>query len=63
MVEDKIKQFHEMKFPIQLIHGDVHTDNILMKGDQVMGILDFQFVAEDWRAMEFAISLSKYVNM
>lgn len=52
-----------MKFPIQLIHGDVHTDNILMKGDQVMGILDFQFVAEDWRAMEFAISLSKYVNM
>lgn len=30
-----------MKFPIQLIHGDVHTDNILMKGDQVMGILDF----------------------
>ena len=25
-------------------------------------ILDFEFVAEDWRAMEISISLSKFAN-
>lgn len=34
-------EYHELKFPMQLIHGDIHTDNILMKDDKMMGILDF----------------------
>lgn len=36
---------------MQLIHGDIHTDNILMIDNKIVGILDFEFVAEDWRPM------------
>jgi Ser/Thr protein kinase RdoA (MazF antagonist) len=31
-------------------------------GDQVSGLLDFEFCAYDWRAMELAVALSKYVG-
>ena len=37
--------------PVQLIHGDLHYDNILAFPDQnkVTGLLDFEFAAFDWR--------------
>lgn len=56
-----------------LIHGDLHYDNVLVSStppaaastdvgvDAVTGLLDFEFVAFDWRAMELAIGLSKYL--
>lgn len=50
------------KLPTQLIHGDVHYDQVLVKGDTVSGILDFEFSTFDWRAMELAVALSKYVG-
>lgn len=31
-------------------------------GDSVSGLLDFEFCANDWRAMELAVALSKYVG-
>jgi homoserine kinase type II len=31
-------------------------------GDSVSGLLDFEFCAYDWRAMELAVALSKYVG-
>lgn len=46
----------------QLIHGDLHYDNTLVDGDRVTGLLDFEFCAVDYRAMELAICLSKYSN-
>lgn len=57
--------------PTQLIHGDLHYDNILCQlecddqstgGCQVTGLLDFEFCAVDWRCMELAVCLSKYAD-
>ncbi|GFR42782.1 hypothetical protein Agub_g3745 [Astrephomene gubernaculifera] len=48
--------------PMQLIHGDLHYDNVMVEGEVVSGLLDFEFCALDWRAMELAVALSKYVG-
>eukprot|EP01036_Dinobryon_divergens_P031397 gene31397-40787_t len=52
----------ETLFPKQLIHGDLHYDNVLVEDDKVSGLLDFEFCAFDWRAMELAVCLSKYAG-
>ena len=61
-VEKKISSFEALNLPKQLIHGDLHYDNILCDGDKVSGLLDFEFCSIDWRAMEIAICLSKYAG-
>ena len=50
--------------PTQLLHGDLHYDNVLVDHDtgKVTGLLDFEFAMYDWRAMELAICLSKYAG-
>lgn len=50
--------------PQQIIHGDLHYDNVLcdMETGEVTGLLDFEFSCRDWRAMELAVCLSKYVG-
>lgn len=48
--------------PQQLIHGDLHYDNVLCQDGSVTGLLDFEFCAFDWRAMELAVCLSKYAD-
>jgi homoserine kinase type II len=50
--------------PETLIHGDVHYDNSLADETtgQVTGIIDFEFASYDWRMMEAAAGLSKYVG-
>jgi aminoglycoside phosphotransferase (APT) family kinase protein len=50
-----------LQLPVQLIHGDLHYDNVLVCESGVSGVLDFEFCAHDWRAMELAICLSKYI--
>jgi Ser/Thr protein kinase RdoA (MazF antagonist) len=60
-LEESLASFHAISLPHQLIHGDLHYDNILCLEDgTVSGILDFEFLAIDWRVMELAICLSKY---
>lgn len=51
-------------FPQHIIHGDLHYDNVLTdeKTGEVTGLLDFEFCTIDWRAMEVAVCLSKYVG-
>ena len=48
--------------PVQLIHGDLHYDNVLVQNGKVTALLDFEFAAYDWRALELAIGLSKYAG-
>ena len=50
--------------PKQVIHGDLHYDNVLCdeRTGEVTGLLDFEFCGLDWRAMEVAVCLSKYVG-
>lgn len=61
-IEEKCKQFHKLGLPKALIHGDLHYDNVLVENGKVTGLLDFEFAAFDWRAMELAICLSKYAG-
>jgi Ser/Thr protein kinase RdoA (MazF antagonist) len=49
--------------PEQLIHADLHFDNVLVEGGNVTGLLDFEFAARDWRACEVAVGLSKYIAL
>ena len=51
-------------FPQHIIHGDLHYDNVLtdQTNGEVTGLLDFEFCTIDWRAMEVAVCLSKYVG-
>jgi homoserine kinase type II len=51
-------------FPQHIIHGDLHYDNVLTDDQtgEVTGLLDFEFCTMDWRAMEVAVCLSKYVG-
>lgn len=53
-----------MHFPQHIIHGDLHYDNVLTDKTtgEVTGLLDFEFCTIDWRAMEVAVCLSKYVG-
>ena len=64
-MERKIELWNTtLNLPKQLIHGDLHYDNVLVLEDTetVTGLLDFEFSAMDWRAMELAICLSKYAG-
>lgn len=59
-VEVKIPELLQLGLPRQWIHGDLNYDNVLCEGGVVTGIVDFEFGAFDWRAMELATALSKY---
>jgi Ser/Thr protein kinase RdoA (MazF antagonist) len=58
------------QLPLQLIHADMHYDSTsvlvnMKKGKnlgKVSAVLDFEYAAYDWRAMELAIGLSKYIG-
>lgn len=43
--------------PEQIIHGDYFPSNVLMEGNGVSGILDFEFASPGPRTMDLAIGL------
>jgi homoserine kinase type II len=61
-MEEKIERFLSMNLPKQIIHGDLQVANILCENGKVTGVLDLEFVAYDWRAMDLAINLSTYCH-
>lgn len=48
-IEIKIAHMQTLNLPIQLIHADLHYDNVLCDGPVVSGLLDFEFSVHDWR--------------
>lgn len=46
--------------PQQIIHRDFDASNVLMEGDHVTGVLDFEFAGPDLRALDLARSLSLF---
>lgn len=44
--------------PRQLSHEDYDTSNVLMVGERVSGVLDFEFCALDLRAMDLVVALT-----
>jgi homoserine kinase type II len=47
--------------PTQLIHGDFSFGNVLVSGGRVRGIVDFEYVGRNVRAMELASGLSSAI--
>lgn len=50
------------QLPMSFVHGDLVTDNFMVDphSEGVTGVLDFEFVGADWRAMELAVCTSKF---
>ncbi|GGG88372.1 phosphotransferase [Paenibacillus radicis (ex Gao et al. 2016)] len=46
---------HLKQLPRQWIHGDVNFSNAVAIGDEIVGLLDFEFCTVDVRAMELAV--------
>lgn len=43
------------ELPKQWIHGDLVFNNTVSRGDEIVGVLDFEFATVDVRAMELAV--------
>ena len=50
-MEVNIDNFNKLGLPEQLIHADLHYDNVLCDNGKVSGLLDFEFSVYDWRGM------------
>ena len=46
--------------PQQIVHGDFDTSNVLMEGDRVTGVLDFESASPHVRAFDLARGLSPF---
>ena len=46
--------------PVQIIHRDYDQSNILMEGNSVIGVLDFEFCGPDLRILDLAYALSTW---
>lgn len=59
MLEDMEAEWRSwmMHLPRQLVHGDYGWTNVLMKGDKVVGIVDFDFAARRERVFDVAYAL------
>src|SRR5262249_47795620 len=44
--------------PQQIIHGDFDPSNVLMEGDRILGLLDFEFSGQDLRVADLLIPLT-----
>ncbi|MFH5182956.1 phosphotransferase [Paenibacillus sp. TAB 01] len=59
-LEDKLPELKQL--PVQLVHSDIVGGNIIARGGEVSGILDFEFVTPDLRAMEAAVFLNELIR-
>lgn len=48
--------------PIQTIHADYITPNILIERERVVGILDFEFATRDLRLLDYLSSLDQFAS-
>jgi homoserine kinase type II len=46
--------------PVQIIHRDYDQSNVLMDGNSVTGVLDFEFCGPDLRVLDLAYALSQW---
>lgn len=59
---------HSPRLPVQLIHGDITDDNVVVdaSGTRVTGVIDFGDLAPGWRVAELAVGtatlLSRFPN-
>ncbi|MCS7464005.1 phosphotransferase [Paenibacillus doosanensis] len=56
------KRLQWAELPHQLVHGDLLFSNWLVNNGRISGVLDFEFVSPDLRAMELAIGLTQLID-
>lgn len=44
--------------PQQIVHEDFDMSNVLLEGERVMGVLDFEFCGSDLRVMDLTVALN-----
>jgi homoserine kinase type II len=49
-----------LDLPVSAIHADLFPDNVLMRGDEVTGLIDFYFACTDIRAYDLAVMHSAW---
>src|SRR5439155_22894601 len=57
---DRIITSHDAlasSLPLQIVHGDFGYINVLLEGDKVTGLLDFEFAEPDMRAADLACAI------
>jgi homoserine kinase type II len=52
---DRIEAAWPMDLPSCAIHADLFPDNVLMRGNEVTGLIDFYFACTDLRAYDLAV--------
>ncbi len=45
------------QLPMALIHGDVFFDNVIVQGDQLMAIIDFEEACHYWRCFDLGMAM------
>ncbi len=55
------KQLYAASLPRQLIHLDLHPDNVIFSGDQVAAILDFAHILYEMRGLALGYTLDRFV--
>lgn len=54
-LDDVLSGWLDRGMPIGTIHADLFPDNVLMRGDEVTGLIDFYFACTDFRAYDLAV--------
>lgn len=51
-----LDQHWPANLPTAIVHGDLFPDNVLMRGEEVGGLIDFYFAASEVRAWDLAVT-------
>jgi homoserine kinase type II len=55
-LDDVLSGWLDGGIPRCVIHADLFPDNVLMRGDEVSGLIDFYFACSDFRAYDLAVA-------
>ncbi len=56
-VPAQLRALSDLDLPVQVVHGDVGPPNLLMRGGEVVALLDFDECRLDWRVCDLADAL------
>lgn len=60
---DFLSRFSLMQLPASIIHADLFADNLLVKDNQIVGIIDFDFACHDVSLLDVAIAINAFCSL